>query len=400
MIIYIKVANSHPELKFAINVTDTKMTIEAFKELVVEKSSIPAQEQRLIYKGKILENVNSVESYGAKNEDTFIVIQSKPLVDLKNDKPATQSTAQSTASNPFNLMIQGMAELLYRPNTTNTEDSNDVDDPADDPDSSFKQDMAEVTGMVSGLLQNPNTMQSLAGLAQSVMFGLGSMTANNGGGANNVPRPAPINVTPVTTAMPAPTIAPMTPVTAMTPMTPMTPMTLMTPITPITPTTPVTSVTPIPVLSTTAINAMSTLQRRMQEWQSQQLSQQQAQPTQAPQSSTSNQQTQTQPTIKPGQLKQQSASVRQPTPDLASVIQFISSLPKANIPTDVKADNTTIQKTPLPNYAVLYADQLLQLELMGFNDDDINMGALIATNGDLDKAVERIVASKPYLPCD
>lgn len=44
---------------------DTSLTILEVKELLAEQASIPATDQRLIFKGQILKDERTVESYGA-----------------------------------------------------------------------------------------------------------------------------------------------------------------------------------------------------------------------------------------------------------------------------------------------------------------------------------------------
>ena len=45
--------------------TSSRKTIAELKEAVATEASIPAGEQRLIYKGQVLKNERTVESYGA-----------------------------------------------------------------------------------------------------------------------------------------------------------------------------------------------------------------------------------------------------------------------------------------------------------------------------------------------
>jgi ubiquilin len=49
--------------KFSVQVA-LESTVESFKELIVGNSGIPIQNQRLFYKGKILQNDQSLQSYG------------------------------------------------------------------------------------------------------------------------------------------------------------------------------------------------------------------------------------------------------------------------------------------------------------------------------------------------
>lgn len=49
--------------KFSVT-TSLDSTVEAFKELVAQNSDVPANQQRLIYKGRILKDDQSLLSYG------------------------------------------------------------------------------------------------------------------------------------------------------------------------------------------------------------------------------------------------------------------------------------------------------------------------------------------------
>lgn len=50
--------------------TSSEKTIAELKEAVASEASIPAGEQRLIYKGQVLKNERSVESYGEHLPDS------------------------------------------------------------------------------------------------------------------------------------------------------------------------------------------------------------------------------------------------------------------------------------------------------------------------------------------
>jgi ubiquilin len=49
--------------KFSVDV-DPASTVEEFKRLIEEQEKIPAGEQRLIYKGRVLKNELTLGSYG------------------------------------------------------------------------------------------------------------------------------------------------------------------------------------------------------------------------------------------------------------------------------------------------------------------------------------------------
>lgn len=49
--------------KFSLEV-DLSITVRALKVMLAERSEIPADQQRLIYKGRVLKDDNSLDSYG------------------------------------------------------------------------------------------------------------------------------------------------------------------------------------------------------------------------------------------------------------------------------------------------------------------------------------------------
>ena len=55
--------------KFSVR-TSLDSTVGAFKELVAQNSEVPANQQRLIYKGRILKDDQSLVSYG----ESFVLV--------------------------------------------------------------------------------------------------------------------------------------------------------------------------------------------------------------------------------------------------------------------------------------------------------------------------------------
>ena len=49
--------------KFSVQ-TDLESTVGSFKAVIAEKSDVPAEQQRLIYKGRILKDEQTLASYG------------------------------------------------------------------------------------------------------------------------------------------------------------------------------------------------------------------------------------------------------------------------------------------------------------------------------------------------
>lgn len=59
-VVHIRHSNGN---KFTVDV-DLSSTVLALKGLLVERSEIPADQQRLIYKGRVLKDDNTLNSYG------------------------------------------------------------------------------------------------------------------------------------------------------------------------------------------------------------------------------------------------------------------------------------------------------------------------------------------------
>lgn len=59
--------------KFSVS-TSLDSTVEAFKELVAQNSDVPANQQRLIYKGRILKDDHTLLSYGRGSFIFFLLL--------------------------------------------------------------------------------------------------------------------------------------------------------------------------------------------------------------------------------------------------------------------------------------------------------------------------------------
>ncbi|CAM6100502.1 unnamed protein product [Calypogeia fissa] len=63
--------------KFSVEV-DLTVSVRALKALLVDRSEIPADQQRLIYKGRVLKDDNSLDSYGLQNDHTVHLVRGAP----------------------------------------------------------------------------------------------------------------------------------------------------------------------------------------------------------------------------------------------------------------------------------------------------------------------------------
>eukprot|EP00245_Coleochaete_scutata_P005291 TRINITY_DN18734_c0_g1_i1.p1 TRINITY_DN18734_c0_g1~~TRINITY_DN18734_c0_g1_i1.p1 ORF type:complete len:529 (+),score=129.78 TRINITY_DN18734_c0_g1_i1:144-1730(+) len=85
--VQIKVSNGS---KFTAEGVDVSWTVRDFKESLVEKSEIVAEQQRLIYKGRVLKDESTLESYGLENDHTLHLV--------RGAAPIGTSTAGTTAA--------------------------------------------------------------------------------------------------------------------------------------------------------------------------------------------------------------------------------------------------------------------------------------------------------------
>ncbi|BBM99682.1 ubiquilin [Marchantia polymorpha subsp. ruderalis] len=83
--------------KFSLEV-DLSITVRALKVMLAERSEIPADQQRLIYKGRVLKDDNSLDSYGLQHDHT---------VHLVRGAPASATTPASSATTPTSTPAPG-----------------------------------------------------------------------------------------------------------------------------------------------------------------------------------------------------------------------------------------------------------------------------------------------------
>ncbi|XP_010941416.1 ubiquitin domain-containing protein DSK2b isoform X2 [Elaeis guineensis] len=60
--------------KFSVQ-TDLESTVGSFKAVIAEKSDVPAEQQRLIYKGRILKDEQTLASYGLESDHTIHLVR-------------------------------------------------------------------------------------------------------------------------------------------------------------------------------------------------------------------------------------------------------------------------------------------------------------------------------------
>ncbi|KAI0494025.1 hypothetical protein KFK09_024156 [Dendrobium nobile] len=87
--------------KFSVQIA-LDATVGAFKTLLAEKSDVPTQQQRLIYKGRILKDEQTLESYGLESDHTVHLVRGAVLSTASTNSSANLGTsaAGTTAAAP------------------------------------------------------------------------------------------------------------------------------------------------------------------------------------------------------------------------------------------------------------------------------------------------------------
>ncbi|KAL6642759.1 hypothetical protein ACP70R_020940 [Stipagrostis hirtigluma subsp. patula] len=90
--LHIRCANGS---KFTVR-ADLGATVGAFKEVVAGSSDVPAPQQRLIYKGRILKDEQTLESYGVETDHTIHLVRG--IAPAASGAPAAANPASTTPS--------------------------------------------------------------------------------------------------------------------------------------------------------------------------------------------------------------------------------------------------------------------------------------------------------------
>ncbi|KAJ9146879.1 hypothetical protein P3X46_029094 [Hevea brasiliensis] len=83
--------------KFSVGIS-LSSTVEAFKAVLAGKCDVPADQQRLIYKGRILKDDQTLHSYGLEADHTVHLVRGFSPAAAANTAPASNNGASNTAS--------------------------------------------------------------------------------------------------------------------------------------------------------------------------------------------------------------------------------------------------------------------------------------------------------------
>lgn len=149
--------------KFTVE-ADLASTVAVFKILVAEKCDIPAEQQRLIYKGRILKDDNSLQSYGLQSDHTVHLVRGSPPSASANAAAAgTAATTNSTTAQPVPSVPStnnggfggsGLGSMLFPGLGGNALNENGLT-------GMFGQGLPELQQVQQQLTQNPNMIREM-----------------------------------------------------------------------------------------------------------------------------------------------------------------------------------------------------------------------------------------------
>ncbi|XP_024391182.1 ubiquitin domain-containing protein DSK2a isoform X1 [Physcomitrium patens] len=103
VVVHVRSSNGN---KFTVEV-NLGATVLALKGLLVEKSEIPADHQRLIYKGRVLKDEQTLSSYGLQSDHTVHLVRGAPTSSTSagadSPSPAPNPTSTPHPANPSGL---------------------------------------------------------------------------------------------------------------------------------------------------------------------------------------------------------------------------------------------------------------------------------------------------------
>ncbi|CAM9362613.1 unnamed protein product [Phaeothamnion confervicola] len=103
--------------RFTVEV-DAATTVLAFKRQIAEQASVPAEQQRLIYKGRVLKDDDTLAMYSVEADQTIHLVRGQPPrpaapaavpAASMSAAPPEAAGAGAAAANPFAAMMSGMA---------------------------------------------------------------------------------------------------------------------------------------------------------------------------------------------------------------------------------------------------------------------------------------------------
>ncbi|CAL4928863.1 unnamed protein product [Urochloa decumbens] len=135
--------------KFAVRV-DLGATVGAFKAIVAESCDVPAPQQRLIYKGRILKDEQTLASYGVETDHTIHMVRGAAPPPASTAPAANQETSTTA---PASSPAPGLGGLLQGLGAAGAANSGGL--------GLFGTGLPELDQMQQQLADNPNLMREI-----------------------------------------------------------------------------------------------------------------------------------------------------------------------------------------------------------------------------------------------
>ncbi|CAN6302431.1 unnamed protein product [Urochloa humidicola] len=135
--------------KFAVQ-ADLSSTVGAFKAIVAESCDVPAPQQRLIYKGRILKDEQTLASYGVETDHTIHMVRGAAPPPAST-APAAHQENSTTA--PASSPAAGLGGLFQGLGATGAANSGGL--------GLFGSGLPELDQMQQQLAENPNLMREI-----------------------------------------------------------------------------------------------------------------------------------------------------------------------------------------------------------------------------------------------
>ncbi|KAF0912262.1 hypothetical protein E2562_013946 [Oryza meyeriana var. granulata] len=138
--------------KFAVQ-ADLGLSVGAFKAIVAESCDVPAPQQRLIYKGRILKDEQTLASYGVETDHTIHMVRGAAPPPASTAPPAANNVTSATnASTVTNSPAAGFGGLLQGLRGAGSANSGGL---------GFGSGLPELSQMQQQLAENPTLMREI-----------------------------------------------------------------------------------------------------------------------------------------------------------------------------------------------------------------------------------------------
>ncbi|KAF3321124.1 ubiquitin domain-containing protein DSK2a-like isoform X2 [Carex littledalei] len=155
--VHIRCSNGN---KFSVQ-TELDATVRAFKTTVATSCDVPAEQQRLIYKGRILKDEQTLSSYGVEADHTIHLVRASPPMTSPNTTTTASQGAAAQAPNSGSSPAAGTGGFLFPGLGLNSQGSNNSGLFGSLPDlDMMQQQLSQNPGMMRDIMNTP-AIQSL-----------------------------------------------------------------------------------------------------------------------------------------------------------------------------------------------------------------------------------------------